>query len=249
MLRAVALRLESGTITWVSTPSSPSSARRSACRPSAPIPSSLVSNTRIRFDSRVAPAAQSRHGARRRDPHDRPFHARRGALPPAAELASGGGGVRRTPLPRFATPPAVQFRGAERDARGGRDLLRMVRRGAGWATPLPARFPEYRLACGGVPRLRRPHEERGVHGWYRAARGARGTAPCGDHVRGGGLAPLSPKVDLRRALGSRLAGGTHQARRRARASRATAVRRPRGIRPRISADRAILPLTFPIRVP
>ena len=47
MLRAVALRFESGAITWVSTPSSSPSARRSAWRPSAPIPSSLVSRTRI----------------------------------------------------------------------------------------------------------------------------------------------------------------------------------------------------------
>ena len=47
MLRAVALRLESGAITSSSIPSSSRRARRAACRPGAEIPSSLVSRTRI----------------------------------------------------------------------------------------------------------------------------------------------------------------------------------------------------------
>ncbi len=46
MLRAVALRLESGAITSTSTPSSSRSARRAACRPGAEMPSSLVRRTR-----------------------------------------------------------------------------------------------------------------------------------------------------------------------------------------------------------
>src|SRR6478609_3134046 len=46
MLRAVALRLESGAITSTSMPSSPHSARRAACRPGAEMPSSLVSRMR-----------------------------------------------------------------------------------------------------------------------------------------------------------------------------------------------------------
>src|ERR1044072_3821234 len=46
MLRAVALRLESGAITSTSTPSSSRRARRAACKPGAEIPSSLVSRTR-----------------------------------------------------------------------------------------------------------------------------------------------------------------------------------------------------------
>ena len=52
MLRAVALRFESGAITSTSTPSSSRSARRAACRPGAEIPSSLVRRTRTRRDSR-----------------------------------------------------------------------------------------------------------------------------------------------------------------------------------------------------
>ena len=52
MLRAVALRFESGAITSTSTPSISRRARRAACRPGAVIPSSLVSRTRIsRSDS------------------------------------------------------------------------------------------------------------------------------------------------------------------------------------------------------
>ena len=51
MLRAVALRFESGAITSTSIPSSSRSARRSAWSPSASIPSSLVSRTRT-ADSR-----------------------------------------------------------------------------------------------------------------------------------------------------------------------------------------------------
>src|SRR5919108_1384687 len=47
MLRAVALRFESGTITCASTPSTSASACRRAWSPSAPIPSSFVSKTRI----------------------------------------------------------------------------------------------------------------------------------------------------------------------------------------------------------
>src|SRR3954453_5831256 len=47
MLRAVALRLESGTMTWTSIPSISINARLRACMPSAPIPSSLVRRTRI----------------------------------------------------------------------------------------------------------------------------------------------------------------------------------------------------------
>src|ERR1044071_6005468 len=46
MLRAVALRLESGAMTSTSTPSSSTSARRAACRPGAEMPSSLVRRMR-----------------------------------------------------------------------------------------------------------------------------------------------------------------------------------------------------------
>ena len=48
MLRAVAERLESGAMTLSSTPGSSASALRSACRPLAWMPSSLVSRTRTR---------------------------------------------------------------------------------------------------------------------------------------------------------------------------------------------------------
>src|SRR4051794_16127518 len=48
MLRAVALRFESGAITWTSSPSIARRALRSACSPLAWIPSSLVIRTRIR---------------------------------------------------------------------------------------------------------------------------------------------------------------------------------------------------------
>src|SRR3982750_3501163 len=46
MLRAVALRLESGAMTSPSTPSSSTSARRAACSPGAEMPSSLVRRMR-----------------------------------------------------------------------------------------------------------------------------------------------------------------------------------------------------------
>src|SRR6188472_1063711 len=52
MLRAVALRFESGAITSTSTPSISRRARRAACSPGAVIPSSFVSKTRIALDSR-----------------------------------------------------------------------------------------------------------------------------------------------------------------------------------------------------
>ena len=48
MLRAVALRLESGAITASSMSGTASSALRSTCRPVAPMPSSLVSRTLMR---------------------------------------------------------------------------------------------------------------------------------------------------------------------------------------------------------
>ena len=47
MLRAVALRLESGAMTSTSTPSSSTRARRDACSPGAEMPSSLVRRMRI----------------------------------------------------------------------------------------------------------------------------------------------------------------------------------------------------------
>ena len=51
MLRAVALRLESGAIVASSSPGTSISARRMACRPVAPMPSSLV--RRIRIASKI----------------------------------------------------------------------------------------------------------------------------------------------------------------------------------------------------
>src|SRR5919197_4148962 len=59
MLRAVALLLESGTMTWTSIPSRSAKARRSAWSPSAPIPSSFVSKTRTLFDSRGGPCGDN----------------------------------------------------------------------------------------------------------------------------------------------------------------------------------------------
>src|ERR1044072_1516429 len=65
MLRAVALRLESGAITSTSTPSSSRSARRAACRPGAEMPSSLVRRMRTRSILGVADGLQVRPGCRR----------------------------------------------------------------------------------------------------------------------------------------------------------------------------------------
>ena len=61
MLRAVALRFESGAITSTSTPSSSRRARRAACSPGAEIPSSLVSRTRTDLDSRWPRDSRSRY--------------------------------------------------------------------------------------------------------------------------------------------------------------------------------------------
>src|SRR4051794_2572039 len=60
MLRAVALRLELGAITESSTPGTSSSARRSACRPLAWMPSSLVRRTFMGLAEDRAAAGRSR---------------------------------------------------------------------------------------------------------------------------------------------------------------------------------------------
>src|ERR1044072_5652476 len=65
MLRAVALRLESGAITSTSTPSSSRSARRAACRPGAEMPSSLVRRMRTRSILGVADGLQVKPVCRR----------------------------------------------------------------------------------------------------------------------------------------------------------------------------------------
>src|SRR5450432_2816479 len=66
MLRAVALRLESGAITSTSTPSSSRSARRVACRPGAEMPSSLVRRMRMRSILGVGDGLQVKTVRRRR---------------------------------------------------------------------------------------------------------------------------------------------------------------------------------------
>src|ERR1700759_2461386 len=62
MLRAVALRLESGAIVTTSRPPSATSARRRLCSPGAAIPSSLVRSTRIPSILGVGPADPRREG-------------------------------------------------------------------------------------------------------------------------------------------------------------------------------------------
>ena len=99
MLRAVALRLESGAITSTSTPSSSRSARRAACRPGAVIPSSLVSRTRT---PSILGVAAPIFWTRVQAPRDH-------ALRPAGPVAGVG------------CPPGAAICSGQRDGIGGRD--------------------------------------------------------------------------------------------------------------------------------
>src|SRR5918996_2481956 len=141
---------------------------------------------------------------------------RRAFDPPGRALlrAAGGprrrGARRRPPLSRVAPQPAVRGAGAGRLARGGRDRLRVLRRGARRPAALPA-------AAGGGLRVAQPllrglrgvRRDARVQGRAGATRAAGRPGTHGGHVRRIGLAALSPPTDRRRTHRTRLAGAPH----------------------------------------
>src|SRR5262249_22325418 len=214
MLRAVALRFESGAMTCVSTPSISDRARRRAWRPSAPIPSSLVSRTRIRCDSRGGRTRQSARGFRGRDPHRRPLNARRRALREAGECPSGGARRRRAALSGVSAPPALQRGCPGHHVGRRRDRLRAAGRSTRRPAPGAPRFAPCRLACCRVSSVCRPYGYGRVRRRTRASRATRASASHGDHVRRGRVASVPPPTDLRRARRARVADPSHPAGRR-----------------------------------
>src|SRR5262245_5876790 len=216
MLRAVALRFESGAMTCVSTPSISDRARRRAWRPSAPIPSSLVSRTRIRCDSRGGRTRQSARGFRGRDSHRRPLNARGRALREAGECPSGGARRRRAALSGVSAPPALQRGCPGHHVGRRRDRVRAAGRSTRRPAPGAPRFAPRRLACCRVSSVCRPYGYGRVRRRTRASRATRASASHGDHVRRGRVASVPPPTDLRRARRPRLGCPAHSPRRQPR---------------------------------
>ena len=116
MLRAVALRLESGATTSSSTPSISRRTRRAACRPGAAIPSSLVSSTRT---PAILGWPARRHTAHRDDgpPRHRIRRRRLRGLGPPIRPAHRPGRARGGAGDRPADSGRADGRGAHRHRR------------------------------------------------------------------------------------------------------------------------------------
>src|SRR5437867_5929595 len=165
------------------------------------------------------------HWARGR-PYDRAFHphAPGAARPPLA--ARHRGHRRRAALPGLAAPSPFRARGAGPRARRERDSLRLAPRARRTAVE-PPRLAARRLANRRLPRLRRPHGERGVPRWPRAPPRAR----CGAADRGAlcGSRPVAvpPAAHRGRARRPRPLGDARDRPRRGIAAPVDVLRPPR----------------------
>ena len=221
MLRAVPLRFVCGAITRTSTPSIAASARRSACRPAAPIPSSFVSRTIIEESALASRVERGR------------FYGRPGATIRRCGSRSSSRPATAPARSRAASPRSRR----SRRARAGRRRRRLARprrardgrrRGGDRPAAAGAAHPGSRPGGGAQPRARAARGEvvcftdddcEPEPGWAAALAAATGAGTAAGRTV---TAPGAP------APGRRLAGD-----RRAPDAR---LARSRGRRPRLRPD-------------